>query len=112
MLESVVSEDGTAPEASVLGYSVAGKTGTAYRWTSHGYNRSQYRASFVGIIPAESPKVVIAVSIDRPRRGSRFGGAAAGPAFSDIAAQTMNLLGVTPDRPGLPLVQGERTPVI
>ncbi|WP_244438860.1 peptidoglycan D,D-transpeptidase FtsI family protein [Paraburkholderia dilworthii] len=111
MLESVVSDDGTAPQASVPGYSVAGKTGTAYRWTARGYDRRQYRASFVGIIPAQHPKVIIAVSIDRPRQGSHFGGAVAGPAFSDIAAQTMNLLGVTPDNPGAQFVQGERRPV-
>lgn len=99
MMEQVVSAGGTAPQAAVDGYSVAGKTGTAYRWTRRGYDRNQYRASFVGIIPARRPRVIIAVSIDRPRRGSHFGGAVAGPAFVDIAAQTMQLLNVPPDRP-------------
>jgi cell division protein FtsI (penicillin-binding protein 3) len=111
MLESVVSEDGTAPQAAVPGYTAAGKTGTAYRWTARGYDRSQYRASFVGIVPARHPRVVIAVSIDRPRQGSHFGGAVAGPAFSDIAARTMNLLGVTPDDPGVQFVQDKPGPV-
>lgn len=111
MLESVVSEDGTAPQAAVPGYTAAGKTGTAYRWTARGYDRSQYRASFVGIVPAQHPRVVIAVSIDRPRQGSHFGGAVAGPAFSDIAAKTMNLLGVTPDNPGTMFVQDKPGPV-
>lgn len=111
MLESVVSEDGTAPQAAVPGYTAAGKTGTAYRWTARGYDRSQYRASFVGIVPAQHPRVVIAVSIDRPRQGSHFGGAVAGPAFSDIAAKTMNLLGVTPDNPGTMFVQDKQGPV-
>ena len=111
MLESVVSEDGTAPQAAVPGYTAAGKTGTAYRWTAHGYDRDQYRASFVGIVPAQHPRVIIAVSIDRPRQGSHFGGAVAGPAFSDIAAKTMNLLGVTPDNPGAMFVQDKPGPV-
>lgn len=99
MMESVVSKDGTAPQAAVPGYTVAGKTGTAYRWTSKGYDRHQYRASFVGIVPAKAPRVVIAVSIDRPQRGSHFGGAVAGPPFVDIATQTMHLLDVRPDKP-------------
>jgi cell division protein FtsI (penicillin-binding protein 3) len=111
MLESVVSEDGTAPQAAVPGYTAAGKTGTAYRWSARGYDRSQYRASFVGIVPAQHPRVIIAVSIDRPHVGSHFGGAVAGPAFSDIAAKTMNLLGVTPDDPGAQFVQDKPGPV-
>jgi cell division protein FtsI (penicillin-binding protein 3) len=55
--------------------------------------------------------VVIAVSIDRPRQGSHFGGSVAGPAFSDIAARTMSLLGVTPDNPGTRFVRDESEPV-
>ena len=65
---------------------------------SKGYDRSQYRASFVGIIPARKPRVIIAVSIDRTRRGSHFGGAVAGPAFVVIATETMHLLNVSPDQ--------------
>ncbi|WP_250535733.1 penicillin-binding protein 2 [Caballeronia sp. AZ10_KS36] len=98
MMQSVVSKGGTAPQAAVPGYSVAGKTGTAYKWTAKGYDHAQYRASFVGIVPAKHPRVVIAVSIDRPRRGSHFGGAVAGPPFVDIAGQTMRLLDVAPDQ--------------
>lgn len=110
MLSSVVSDDGTAPQAAVPGYTAAGKTGTAYRWTARGYDRTQYRASFVGIVPAQRPRVVIAVSIDRPRQGSHFGGAVAGPVFSDIAVRTMNLLGVTPDNPGSRFVENTQEP--
>ncbi|MGN6808371.1 MAG: peptidoglycan D,D-transpeptidase FtsI family protein [Trinickia sp.] len=97
MLESVVSKDGTAPQAQVPGYTVAGKTGTAYHWTAKGYDHSQYRASFVGIVPAHAPRVIIAVSIDRPHKGSHFGGAVSGPAFADIASRTMHILNVSPD---------------
>ena len=99
MLQSVVSKDGTAPQAQVTGYTVAGKTGTAYRWTATGYDHRQYRASFVGIVPARAPRVVIAVSIDRPRKGSHFGGAVSGPAFAYIAERTMQILNVSPNVP-------------
>ena len=98
MLESVVSKDGTAPQAKVVGYTVAGKTGTAYRWTAKGYDHSQYRASFVGIVPARAPRAIIAVSIDRPSKGSHFGGAVSGPAFADIAERTMHILNVSPSQ--------------
>ncbi|GJH17496.1 penicillin-binding protein 2 [Caballeronia novacaledonica] len=98
MMEKVVSRDGTAPQAAVPGYTVAGKTGTAYKWTRNGYDRRQYRASFIGIVPAEQPRVVIAVSIDRPMRGSHFGGAVAGPPFVSIATQAMQTLNVAPDK--------------
>ncbi|HVW52603.1 MAG TPA: penicillin-binding protein 2 [Trinickia sp.] len=97
MLKSVVSKDGTAPQAQVAGYTVAGKTGTAYRWTANGYDHDQYRASFVGIVPASAPRVIIAVSIDRPSKGSHFGGAVSGPTFADIAARTMRILNVSPN---------------
>jgi cell division protein FtsI (penicillin-binding protein 3) len=98
MMQAVVAKGGTAPQAAVPGYTVAGKTGTAYKWTSKGYDHHQYRASFVGIVPAKAPRVVIAVSIDRPLRGSHFGGAVAGPPFVDIAEQTMHLLDIAPDK--------------
>ncbi|WP_371884375.1 peptidoglycan D,D-transpeptidase FtsI family protein [Caballeronia sp. S22] len=98
MMESVVSRDGTAPQAAVPGYTVAGKTGTAYKWTTKGYDHQQYRASFIGIVPAKRPRVVIAVSIDRPMRGSHFGGAVAGPPFVAIATQAMQTLNVAPDK--------------
>jgi cell division protein FtsI (penicillin-binding protein 3) len=97
MMQTVAATGGTAPLAAVPGYSVAGKTGTAYRWTAHGYDKHAYRASFVGIVPASRPRAVIAVSIDQPRAGSHFGGAVAGPAFASIAARTMQLLAVPPD---------------
>ncbi|BFG80517.1 penicillin-binding protein 2 [Paraburkholderia terrae] len=107
MLETVVSKGGTAPQAAVSGYTVAGKTGTAYRWTENGYDRRQYRSSFIGIVPARSPRVIVAVSIDRPTKGSHFGGAVSGPVFADVAARTMRILNVVPDRPlGVPAPEG------
>ncbi|MFC0401615.1 peptidoglycan D,D-transpeptidase FtsI family protein [Paraburkholderia rhizosphaerae] len=110
MLETVISADGTAPQASVPGYTAAGKTGTAYRWTPDGYDHDQYRASFVGMVPADAPRVIIAVSIDRPHVGSHFGGAVSGPAFSAIAARTMSIMNVMPDNPTVHFVSGPRDP--
>ncbi|WP_175690652.1 peptidoglycan D,D-transpeptidase FtsI family protein [Burkholderia anthina] len=106
MLRTVISTDGTAPLAAIRGYTAAGKTGTAYRWTSHGYNRDEYRASFVGIVPAQAPRVIIAVSIDRPSKGSHFGGAVSGPVFSRIGHDAMRILNVMPDDPGTQFVCG------
>jgi cell division protein FtsI (penicillin-binding protein 3) len=57
-----------------------------------------------------APRVVIAVSIDRPRRGSHFGGAVSGPVFSAIAARTMSILNVMPDNPGDHFVSTPREP--
>ncbi|NUY02405.1 penicillin-binding protein 2 [Paraburkholderia sp. JPY169] len=99
MLESVVSKGGTAPDAQVPGYSVGGKTGTAYTATRHGYERNAYRASFVGIIPIRSPRLVIAVSVDKPQGAKHFGGDVSGPVFARIAYAAMHELGVPPDMP-------------
>ena len=99
MMQSVISADGTAPQDAAPGYSVVGKTGTAYQWTKKGYDHRQYRASPVGIIPASRPRVVIAVSIEHPHVGSHFGGAVAGHPFAQIAIDTMHLLNVSRDEP-------------
>jgi len=102
MLAGVVSVGGTATTAQVDGYSIGGKTGTAYKAGAHGYDHSKYRASFVGIAPLSAPRLVIAVSIDEPKASQHFGGQAAGPAFAEIASQALPLLGVQPDLPVKP----------
>ena len=83
MLEGVVSKDGTAPAAQIPGYRVAGKTGTANRFsdTTHGY--SGYTASFVGFAPAENPSLVIAVMIHNPVNG-HFGSTVSAPVFREV----------------------------
>ncbi|WP_028228637.1 peptidoglycan D,D-transpeptidase FtsI family protein [Paraburkholderia ferrariae] len=104
MLESVVSTQGTSPEAAVPGYRVGGKSGTAYKHESHGYDKSKYRASFVGMAPMPNPRIVVAVSIDEPTAGSHFGGAVSGPVFSAIVGDTLRTLNVPPDMPVKQLV--------
>jgi cell division protein FtsI (penicillin-binding protein 3) len=96
MLQGVVSE-GTGEEAAVPGYLVAGKTGTAAKPdASGGYSDRRYVASFVGIVPASTPRLVVLVSINEPQ-GEIFGGVVAAPAFRDIARFALQYLDVPPD---------------
>jgi cell division protein FtsI (penicillin-binding protein 3) len=96
MLQGVVS-GGTGEEAAVPGYLVAGKTGTAAKPDSHGgYSDTRYVASFVGIVPASAPRLVILVSINEPQ-GQIFGGVVAAPAFREIARFALQYLDVPPD---------------
>jgi len=110
MLENVAAVGGTAPEAQVPGYSVGGKTGTAYKSNGHGYDHNKYRASFVGMAPLSNPRIIVAVSIDSPTTGSHFGGSVSGPVFSAIAGDTLRALNVAPDIPVKPMVVTENTP--
>ncbi len=100
MLKNVVAE-GTGTLAAVPGYQVAGKTGTAAKPDPHGgYSDTRYVASFVGVVPASRPRLVILVSVDEPR-GAIWGGVVAAPAFAEIAKFDLQYLdgGVPPDAP-------------
>ena len=83
MLESAVSNEGTAPMARIPGYRVAGKTGTAFRVDPSCSCYKGYVASFIGLAPADAPRLVVAVSLQNPRNG-HFGGVLAGPVFKKI----------------------------
>jgi cell division protein FtsI (penicillin-binding protein 3) len=99
MLQNVVTE-GTGAYAAVPGYKVAGKTGTAQKPDSHGgYASNRYVASFVGMVPASNPQLVILVAVDEPQ-GAIWGGVVAAPAFAQIASYDLQYLEVPPD--GLP----------
>ncbi|CAG2130669.1 putative peptidoglycan D,D-transpeptidase PenA [Cupriavidus yeoncheonensis] len=108
MLETVTAPGGTAPEAQVMGYRVGGKTGTAYKHEGRGYNRSKYRASFIGLAPMSNPRVIVAVSVDEPTAGSHYGGAVAGPVFAAITGGTLRALNVQPDSPIRQLVVSDK----
>ena len=98
MLKGVVSDTGTAAGASVPGYSVAGKTGTAQKPSPNGgYAAGKYVATFVGMVPANAPRLVILVSVDEPKLAI-FGGIVAAPAFAQIAAFDLQYLEVPPDQ--------------
>ncbi|WP_255581996.1 penicillin-binding protein 2 [Cupriavidus sp. AU9028] len=110
MLEMVTNPGGTATQAQVMGYRVGGKTGTAYKHVGRGYDRSKYRASFIGLAPMSNPRVIVAVSVDEPTAGSHYGGAVAGPAFAAITGGTLRALNVQPDSPIRQLVVTESVP--
>jgi cell division protein FtsI (penicillin-binding protein 3) len=98
MMEDVVIE-GTGQEAQLPGYTVAGKTGTAAKPDpSGGYSTSKYVASFVGMVPATNPRLVILVTIDEPA-AAIWGGVVAAPAFQQIAGFDLQYLEIPPDAP-------------
>jgi cell division protein FtsI (penicillin-binding protein 3) len=99
MLELVVEPGGTAPRAQILGYRVAGKTGTAHKLDEGSYLNDRYVSSFVGIAPASDPRLIVAVMLDEPSAGSYYGGTVAAPTFSQVMAGSLRILGVTPDAP-------------
>ena len=101
MLEAVVSSEGTAPRAAVPGFRVAGKTGTVKKLGPNGYEDKKYRSLFAGMAPASDPRLVLAVMVDEPRGGEYYGGAVAGPVFSEIMTQALRLLNVVPDDPAV-----------
>jgi len=101
MLKGVVdTAAGTGTRASVPGYTVAGKTGTAQKALPHslGYSTRNYVASFVGFLPADNPRVEVLVVVDSPRTNI-FGGIVAAPAFQQIATFLTKDLAIPPDRP-------------
>jgi cell division protein FtsI (penicillin-binding protein 3)/stage V sporulation protein D (sporulation-specific penicillin-binding protein) len=96
MLKGVVSDTGTAAGAAISGYTVAGKTGTAQKPGPHGYEPGKYVATFVGMVPANNPQLVVLVTVDEPH-GVIFGGLVAAPAFAQIAGFDLQYLEVPPD---------------
>jgi cell division protein FtsI (penicillin-binding protein 3) len=98
MLKGVVSDAGTGAAAEIPGYSVAGKTGTAQKPGPDGYMPGQYVATFIGMVPAKNPRVVVLVTVDEPR-GAYYGGVVAAPAFAQIATFDLQYLEVPPDQP-------------
>jgi cell division protein FtsI (penicillin-binding protein 3) len=99
MLELAALPGGTAPRAQVIGYRVAGKTGTARKIEGRGYASDRHVASFVGFAPVSAPRLVVAVMIDEPSAVEHTGGAVAAPVFSAVMADALRALGVPPDAP-------------
>jgi len=99
MLEMVTQPGGTAPQARVDGYRVAGKTGTAHKPEGNGYAKNRYLSTFIGYAPASNPRFVIAVMLDEPSAGKYFGGAVAAPVFSRVMAGTLRMHNVPHDAP-------------
>jgi cell division protein FtsI (penicillin-binding protein 3) len=96
MLEMAAGPTGTAPQAQVPGYRVAGKTGTAYKIEKGQYVK-KYVSSFVGFAPVSDPRIIIAVMIDEPSAGKHYGGQVAAPIFSTVTANALRAMNVAPD---------------
>ncbi len=109
MLTAVTGEGGTAPQAAIDGYLVAGKTGTAQKADHRhgGYTDDLYVASFIGFVPAQAPRLVIAVVIDEPIV-NHYGGPVAGPVFRRIGHASLRHLGVPAETGGEVLAELER----
>lgn len=100
-LEKVVSAQGTAPQAKVDGYTVAGKTGTAQKISPHGgYLDGRYIVSFAGYLPAKNPRLMGLVIVDDSKIGAaaNYGGLVAAPVFSRIAGKAARYLDMEPEQ--------------
>ena len=103
MLESVTQTGGTAPRAGIMGWRVAGKTGTAHKQENGAYSANKYLSSFVGLAPASNPRLIIAVAIDEPAAGQHYGGTVAAPVFAQVMQGALRLLGIPHDAPLSPI---------
>ena len=103
MLELAVQPGGTGPRARIMGWRVAGKTGTAHKQENGTYAADKYLASFVGFAPASAPRLVVAVMIDEPSAGQHYGGTVAAPVFAQVMQGALRLLGVPHDAPLVPV---------
>jgi cell division protein FtsI/penicillin-binding protein 2 len=96
MLATAVAE-GTGTKAQIPGYEVAGKTGTAEKPLpdGSGYSKTDYVASFIGMVPADHPRLVVLVAVDSPRT-SIYGGDIAAPAVQKIMRFALQQLEIAP----------------
>ena len=97
MMQTVTEPGGTATQAAILGYHVAGKTGTARKASNGGYSR-RYFAFFAGLVPVDNPRFSMAVVIDDPdpARGY-YGGVVSAPVFKNVMEGALRLMDVAPD---------------
>jgi cell division protein FtsI/penicillin-binding protein 2 len=95
MLRGVFADGGTASGAEIPGYDLAGKTGTASIAINGHYSDSAYVASFIGMVPASAPRLLVAVMVDEPQ-GAIYGGRVAAPAFQKIVGWAVPYLGISP----------------
>ena len=100
MLQMAAGPGGTGPKAQTAGYSVGGKSGTAYKQIGKGYGSDgnrKYCSWFVGMAPIDKPRIIVGVMLDEPTAGKYFGGEVAAPVFSETVQQTLRVMGVQPD---------------
>ncbi len=114
LMEQAVEKGGTATRASLIGYRVSGKTGTAWKSIAGGYSTDRYMAVFAGLVPASHPKLATVVVIDEPDGDMHQGGEVAAPVFASIMSGTLRLMDIPPDDlqnvPAAALVQATDNP--
>jgi cell division protein FtsI (penicillin-binding protein 3) len=110
MMQTVTEPGGTATTAAILGYHVAGKTGTARMAAGGGYASRKYVSTFAGVVPVDNPRFAMAVVVSEPdpsRRGY-YGGSVSGPVFHDVMQGALRLMDVPPDDIGTWLAAQEK----
>ena len=120
LMEQVVEKGGTATRASLIGYQVSGKTGTAFKSIAGGYSTDRIMAVFAGLVPASHPKLATVVVIDEPSRDLHEvgtlaqGGTVAAPVFASVMSGALRLMDIAPDDlqnvPAAALVQANENP--
>jgi len=96
MMEAVVGEGGTAPQARIPGYRIGGKTGTAqFVDPDCGCYAGDVTASFIGVAPADAPRLAVGVFVHQPKRG-RGGGELAAPVFKEITTYALQAMQIAP----------------
>lgn len=98
MMQTVTEPGGTATQAAILGYHVAGKTGTSRKASAGGYSR-RYIGYFAGLVPVDQPRfaMVVAVNDPDPSRKGYYGGLVAAPVFRTVMEGALRLMDVSPD---------------
>ena len=96
-LKGVPTKDGTAPDAAMKNYVVAGKTGTAQKVENGVYVSGKYISSFIGFFPADNPELCISIVMDEPKAEGYYGGKVCGPVFRDVAERCASYLNIPPD---------------
>lgn len=116
MLEGVTERGGTAVAAAIPGYRVAGKTGTVKKNANGVYVEHSHQSVFIGMVPADHPRLVGLVMIDEPSNGDYYGGLVSGPVFSRVLGGAVRLLQIEPDdmplAPKTQLVEGGPAPAV
>lgn len=97
LLESVITPEGTGGRASLTGYRVAGKTGTAWKSTAGGYSTDKYTSVFAGVVPASEPRLAAVVMVDEPSGTKFYGGDVAAPVFAGVMSGALRLMAIAPD---------------
>ena len=98
MMVTVTEIEGTGKAAAVEGYRVAGKTGTAQRFTDGRFDPDSHNVWFVGIVPAYKPRLVMVVVVNDPKAGASGGGTVAAPIFAQVARHSLRGLGIEPEK--------------